>query len=161
MRWLLIQQVGLQSSSVAITMSLTTNEWTNVCGSIISTHWGWVRHICISKLNIIGLDNGSSPGRCQAIIRSNAGKLLIRNKLQWNLNRNSYTFIQENALENVVWKMAATLFRPQWVKWLLLWHWVEWADVVNTITMKTESLFACFVDFEKAFGRVNKSYSLN
>ena len=29
------------------------------------------------------------------------------NKLQWNLKRNSYIFIEENALENVVWKMAS------------------------------------------------------
>ena len=28
-------------------------------------------------------------------------------KLQWNFNRNSYIFIQENASEYVVWKMAA------------------------------------------------------
>ena len=28
------------------------------------THWGWVTNICISKLTIIGLDNGLSPGRC-------------------------------------------------------------------------------------------------
>ena len=31
----------------------------------------------------------------------------LRNKLQWNFKRNSYIFIQENAFENVVWKMAA------------------------------------------------------
>ena len=35
------------------------------------------------------------------------------NKFQWNLNQNSYIFIQENAFENVVWKMAAILSRPQ------------------------------------------------
>ena len=34
-------------------------------------------HICISKLNIIGSDNGLSPDRCQAIVCSNAGILLI------------------------------------------------------------------------------------
>ena len=38
------------------------------------------------------------------------------NNLQWNLNRNLYIFIQKNAFENVVWKMAAILSRPQWVK---------------------------------------------
>ena len=38
------------------------------------------------------------------------------NKLQWNLNQNSYIFIQENAFENVVWKMAAILSRLQCVK---------------------------------------------
>ena len=34
-------------------------------------------HICVSKLTIIGSDNGLSPGRCQAIILTNAGILLI------------------------------------------------------------------------------------
>ena len=42
------------------------------------THWGRVTHICISKLAIIGSDNGLSPGRRQAIIWTNAGILLIQ-----------------------------------------------------------------------------------
>ena len=41
------------------------------------THWGRATHICIGKLTIIGSDNGLSPGRCQAIIWTIAGKLLI------------------------------------------------------------------------------------
>ena len=40
------------------------------------THWGRVTHICVSKLTIIGSDNGLSPGRRQAIIWPNAGMLL-------------------------------------------------------------------------------------
>ena len=35
-------------------------------------------HICVSKLTIIGSDNGLAPGRRQAIIWTNAGILLIR-----------------------------------------------------------------------------------
>ena len=35
-------------------------------------------HICVSGLTSIGSDNGLSPGRRQAIIRTNAGILLIR-----------------------------------------------------------------------------------
>ena len=35
-------------------------------------------HICVSKLTIIGSDNGLSPGRLQAIIGTNARILLIR-----------------------------------------------------------------------------------
>ena len=35
-------------------------------------------HICVSDLTSIGSDNGLSPGRRQAIIRINAGILLIR-----------------------------------------------------------------------------------
>ena len=46
--------------------------------NIILTHWGRVTHICVNDLTIIGSDNGLSPGRRQAIIRTNAGILLIR-----------------------------------------------------------------------------------
>ena len=42
------------------------------------THWGRVTHICVSKLTIIGSDNGLSPSRRQAIIWTNAGILLIQ-----------------------------------------------------------------------------------
>ena len=42
------------------------------------THWGRVTHICVSKLTIIGSDNGLSPGWRQAIIWTKAGILLIR-----------------------------------------------------------------------------------
>ena len=41
------------------------------------THWGQVTLICVSKLTIIGSDNGLSPDRRQAIIWTNAGLLLI------------------------------------------------------------------------------------
>ena len=41
------------------------------------THWGRVTYICVSKLTIIGSDNGLSPDRRQAIIWTNAGILSI------------------------------------------------------------------------------------
>ena len=71
------------------------------------THWGRVTYICVSKLTIIGSDNGLSPGRRQAIIWTNAGILLIR-PLGTNFN--------ENASENVVCEIAFILSRPQCVK---------------------------------------------
>ena len=37
----------------------------------------------------------------------------LRNKPQWNLNWNSYIFIEENVFENVIWKKAAILSQPQ------------------------------------------------
>ena len=43
----------------------------------ILTHRGRVTHICVSKLTIIGSDNGLSPNRRQAIIWTSAGLLLI------------------------------------------------------------------------------------
>ena len=47
-------------------------------GPVVLNHWGRVTHICVSKLTIIGSDNGLSPGRRQAIVWTNAGILLIR-----------------------------------------------------------------------------------
>ena len=43
------------------------------------THWGWVTNICISKLghHWFKYNNGLSPDRPQAIIRTNAGIMLI------------------------------------------------------------------------------------
>ena len=73
-----------------------------------SLDWG-------SKLTTIGTDNGLSPGRRPAIIWTNAEILFIgpsKTKLQWNLNRNLYIFIQENAFKHVAWKMVAILTRP-------------------------------------------------
>ena len=77
-------------------------------------HCDRVTHICVGSLAIIGSDNGLSPGRCQAIIWTNAGILLSgpRNKCQWKLYRHRYIFIQEYAVENVAWEMAAISYRP-------------------------------------------------
>ena len=66
-------------------------------------------HISVSKLTNISSDNGLSPGRHQTIIGTSVGILLT--KLQWNSDRNSYIFIQENAFENIVWVMANILPR--------------------------------------------------
>ena len=43
----------------------------------VAVCWGRVTHVCVSKLTIIGSDNGLSPDRRQAIIWTNAGLLLI------------------------------------------------------------------------------------
>ena len=77
-------------------------------------HWGRVTHICVSKLTVVGSDNGLPPGRRQAIVWTNAEILLIgpSGTCFRNLNRNSYVFIQENAF----CKMAAICFWPQCVK---------------------------------------------
>ena len=55
----------------------TKRQWTRARQCQLS-HWGRVTHICVSKLTIIGSDNGLSPGRRQAIIWTNARILLIR-----------------------------------------------------------------------------------
>ena len=53
------------------------NRWHSYISQFL-THWGWVTHICVRKLTIIGSDNGLSPRRRQAIIRTNAEILLIQ-----------------------------------------------------------------------------------
>ena len=96
----------------------TSCRWAHGLSHML-THWGRVTHKCVGNLTIIGPDNGLSPGRRQAIIRTNAGILLmepLRTNFRWNFNRNSYIFNNENAFESVVWKMAAILSRPQCVK---------------------------------------------
>ena len=81
------------------------------CGVILIINWGRVTNICVSKLTIIGSDDGLSPDKCWNIVDGSR-----RNALQWNLNRSSYIFIQYNASEHVVWTMAAILSRPQGVE---------------------------------------------
>ena len=71
-----------------------------------------------AKRAIIGSDNGLAPGRRQAIILNQCWHIVnwtLRNKLQWNLNQNSYIFIHKNAIENVVYKMVAILSLPHCV----------------------------------------------
>ena len=69
------------------------------------TNWSGVsRKLCLDNLAIIDSDNGLSPDRHQAIIWASGGivDLTLRNKIQWNVNRNSNSFTQENAFERVV-----------------------------------------------------------
>ena len=77
-------------------------------------------HTCVGILTIIGSDNGLSPGRRQAIIRTNAGILLfehLRTKFSEILIEiQTFSFIQGNAFGNVVCEMASIVSRPQCVK---------------------------------------------
>ena len=89
------------------------------------THWGQVTHICVSQAYhhwfrwwLVAWPAPSHYlNQCWNIVNWTLG-----NKVQWKCDRNSYIFIQENALENVVWEMASILSRPQCLKvmaWLL------------------------------------------
>ena len=79
-------------------------------------------HICISKLTIIGWDNGLSPGRRQAIISTNTGILLI-GSLGTNFSE-IITAIHNFSFEKMHLKMssgnmAAILSQPRCVKTLV------------------------------------------
>ena len=58
-------------------ISIIGNSIFSSLGKFVLTHWGPVTHICVSKLTIIGSDNGLSPDLRQAIFLTNAGIWLI------------------------------------------------------------------------------------
>ena len=81
----------------------------------LSTHWGWVTHICVSKLTIIGSDNGLMPGWRQAIIWTNAGIFLIgplgTNFSEISIEINTFPFmkIYLNMLSAKRWSFCLSL----------------------------------------------------
>ena len=79
------------------------------CGYGLSP-WGRVMHICVSKLTIIGSDNGFLPGRRQAIIWTTASILLIR-PLGTNFNEISIAILTFS-FKKIHWKMASGKWRP-------------------------------------------------
>ena len=93
--------------------SCSDNYWQNLKDSKIKfplTHWGRVTHIYVSKLFIIGSDNGLSPGRRQAIIWTNAGILLI-----WPFGTNFSEIsidIHTFSLKKINFKMSSGKWRP-------------------------------------------------
>ena len=67
-------------------------------------------HICVGKLTIIGSDNGLSPGRRQAIIWTNARKVLIR-PLGTNFSEISIG-IETFSFKKMYLKMSSAKWRP-------------------------------------------------
>ena len=69
-----------------------------------------------------------------------------RNKLQWNVNQNSYIFIQENTFKNVVWKIAAILSQPQCVNMAQFscGQYIVISSSFEEITVNTSSAFSAF-----------------
>ena len=101
-----------------------------------------MRHICVSKLTIIGSDNGLSPGRRQAIIWTNAGILLIR-----TLGTN----FSEILGEIHPFSFSKLHFKMSSAKWRLFGH------GLNELTIDRRNLVYVFVqeaikDFEFEFG---------
>ena len=88
----------------------TTSSWITSAMFLYLTHWGRVTHICVSKLTIIGSDNGLSPGRRQAIIWTNDGILLI-GPLGTNFSE-ILIGIQTFSLKKVHLKMTSAKWRP-------------------------------------------------
>ena len=78
--------------------------------NVYFAYWDRVTHICVSKLTIIGSDNGLSPGRRQAIIWTNAGILLI-GPLGTNFNETSIE-IHTFSFKKIHLKLSSGKWRP-------------------------------------------------
>ena len=118
----------IQCSKAMLVFNLSCNgtkvhhasTW-NGCANLWLTHWGRAMHICIGKLTIISSDNGLSPGRRQAIIRTNAGILLIG-----TLGTNFSEILSENVLfsfKTMHLKMSSGRWRPFCLGLSVLTHW--------------------------------------
>ena len=72
---------------IMITYGATSDDKVSTVPSLSFhlTHWCWRTHMFVSKLTIIGSDNGLSPRKRQPIIWTNAGILLI-GRLAANFN---------------------------------------------------------------------------
>ena len=102
--------------------------------SLLLTHWGRVTHICVSKIIIIGSDNGLSPVRRQAIIWTNDGILLI-GPLQTNFNEiwiqiNTFSFTKMHL------KMSSGKCRPYCLGFNVL---IIISKILSSIHMDTHS----------------------
>ena len=84
------------------------------------THWDRVTQICVTKLAIIGSDNGLSPGRHQAIIWTNAGILWI-----WPLGTNvSEILIEIRTFSFKKWRLK--LSSGKWLPFCLGLNVILW-----------------------------------
>ena len=108
------------------------------------THWGRATHICVSKLTIIGSDDGLSPGRRQAITWTNDGILLI-GSLGTNVNEILSKF-HRFSFKKMHLKTSSAKWRPFCLSLnVLKFHWSLFASVQLTIILH-KAMMALFTD---------------
>ena len=112
---------GHNSFPQTLTLTLTLSGACRVHffkGWLALTHRGREMHICISNLTIITSDNGLSPDRCQAIIWTNGGILLIgplgTNCCEMLIIIHTFSFKKMQL--KMLWEMEEILSRSQRVK---------------------------------------------
>ena len=101
-------------------------------GLSVLTHWGWVTHICVSKLTIIVSDNGFSPGRRQTIIWTNAEILFI-----WTWGKNFSEILSEIhtlSFKKMHYKMSSEK-----------WH--QFCLCLNVLKIRCQTIQAFLIDF--------------
>ena len=96
----------------------------NLCVSTL-IDWGRVTRMCVGNLTIIGPDNCLSPGRCHALIWTDAGILLIGPS---KTDFNEIIHFHSRKFENVPWQQGSWGQHgahlgptwPRWAPWTLL-----------------------------------------
>ena len=78
-------------------------------GTVENVYIWWCHHVV--QIMACRLDNASANLKQWCNILN----WILRNKLQWNLDRNWNIFIKENTFENVIWEMLPISSRPQCV----------------------------------------------
>ena len=111
----------IRNTCSEITLFKITGVYYSVGNVICFTHWGRVTHICVSKLTIIGSDNGLSPGWRQAIIETNDGILLI-GPLGTNFSE-MLIKIHTFSFKKIHLKMSSGIWRPFCLGLNVLWWW--------------------------------------
>ena len=110
-----IRTIGTNFSEIWIcikTFWLTVCKIATFCLVLnVLTHWGRETHICVSKLTIIGSDNGLSPDRRQTIIRTNAGILLNLRTLTTNVSE-IVSEIHTFPFKKIHLKISSVKWRP-------------------------------------------------
>ena len=92
-------------------LKMSSGNWRPFCfGLNVLTLWGRVTHMRVSKLIIIGSDNGLSPSHRQAIIWNNDG-ILLNGPSRTNLNDISIE-IYAFSFKKIHLKMASAKWRP-------------------------------------------------
>ena len=91
-------------------------------------NWGRVTHIWVSKLTIIGSNNGLSLGRRRAISLNQCCSIVncaLRNELLGNPNRNSNVFIQDAFVNLVCCETATILPRSRCCDVVIFIFWMK------------------------------------
>ena len=106
-------------------------------GTCKLTYWGRATHICVSRLTIIGPDNGLSPGRRQAITWTHDG-ILLTGPLGTNLSE-ILSKIHTFSFKKMHLKTSSVKWRPFWLGLNVLmitsgitWQRGQWRSVYLT-----------------------------
>ena len=103
----------------------------------ILTHWGPVTHIGVGNLTVIDPDNGLSPDRRQAIIRTNVGILLIE-PLRTNFSE-IFIEIHTFSFKEMHLKISSGKWRP-FCLGLNMW-WPGWATSIRSPFCDSKYIF--------------------